>query len=58
MMNVSWDGRDVTVRLLHDVWQIGEPGTLTLTRTQAQLLRIHLNELHAQPSFEEEPEDG
>jgi hypothetical protein len=58
MMDVRWDGRDVVVRLRDDVWQLEEPGTLSLTRRQAQVLRLHLNELNNQPSFEQEPEDG
>lgn len=58
MIDVSWDGRDVTVRLRDDVWQLEEPGTLSLTRTQAQMLRLHLNELNAYQPFEGEPEDG
>jgi hypothetical protein len=45
-MELSWDGRDVVVRLRDDVWVVGEPGTLTLSRRQAQTLRLHLNELN------------
>ena len=58
MMDVRWDGRDVVVRLRDDVWQLEEAGTLSLTRRQAQVLRLHLNELNNQPSFEQEPENG
>jgi hypothetical protein len=58
MMDVNWDGRDLTVRLRDDVWQVEEPGTLSLTRTQAQLLRLHLNELNAYSPLDNEPEDG
>lgn len=58
MMEVDWDGRDVQVKLRDDVWQIGEPGTLTLTRKQAQILRLHLNQLSGTPEFEQELEDG
>jgi hypothetical protein len=58
MMDLKWDGRDVCVTLRDDVWQLGEPGTLCLTRTQAQLLRIHLNELANSAKYEFEPEDG
>jgi hypothetical protein len=58
MMDVAWDGRDLTVRLRDDVWQVGEPGTLSLTRTQAQLLRLHLNELNSYSPLDDEPEDG
>jgi len=58
MMDVRWDGREVTVRLRDDVWQVGEPGTLSLTRRQAQALFLHLGELSRVPDFEQEPEDG
>lgn len=58
MMDVSWDGRDVRVRLRDDVWQMEEPGTLSLTRTQAQMLRVHLNQLAVSHQYEMEPEDG
>lgn len=58
MMDVSWDGRDVRVRLRDDVWQMEEPGTLSLTRTQAQMLRVHLNQLAVSHNYEMEPEDG
>ena len=57
MIDVSWDGRDVTVVLRDDVWQVFG-GTLSLTRTQAQLLRLHLNELNAYQPLDNEPEDG
>lgn len=57
-MDLHSDGRDVYVRLRDDVWQLEEPGTLALTRTQAQLLRIHLNQLATVPGFDSEPEDG
>ena len=58
MIDVSWDGGDVMVRLKDDVWQLEEPGTLSLTRTQAQMLRLHLNELNSYQPLEGEPEDG
>ena len=58
MMDVRLDGRDVCVTLRDDVWQVGEPGTLYLTLTQAQMLRRSLNELNAYQPLEEEPEDG
>jgi hypothetical protein len=58
MMDVNFDGRDVTVRLKDDVWQVGEPGTLSLTRTQAQVLRLYLNELNGYTPLDAEPEDG
>lgn len=58
MMDVSWDGRDVRVRLRDDVWALEEPGTLSLTRTQAQMLRVHLNQLAVSHNYEMEPEDG
>jgi|TARA_R110000822_G_scaffold283684_2_gene405185 hypothetical protein len=40
--------REVCVTLKHDVWQLSEPGTLCLTRTQAMMLRMHLNQLGVQ----------
>jgi hypothetical protein len=58
MMDLKMDGRDVRVTLRHDVWSLGEPGTLCLTRSQAQMLRIHLNELAVTTYLDEEPEDG
>jgi hypothetical protein len=57
-MDVQVDGRDVIVRLRHDVWQLEEPGTLFLTRTQAQMLRRSLNSLNDYDSLDGEPEDG
>jgi hypothetical protein len=58
MMDVRWDGREVVVRLRDDVWSMLEPGTLCLTRKQAQTLFLHLGELSRVPDFEQEPEDG
>ena len=58
MMDLQWDGRDIRVRLRDDVWQVEDPGTLSLTRTQAQMLRVHLNELAVSHQYEQEPEDG
>jgi hypothetical protein len=58
MMNIQVDGRDVIVRLRDDVWQLEEPGTLFLTRTQAQILRRGLNSLDAHYPLDAEPEDG
>jgi hypothetical protein len=58
MMDVNWDGREVTVRLRDDVWGMLEPGTLCLTRKQAQILGLHLNQLATVPEFDHEPEDG
>jgi hypothetical protein len=57
MMDVGVDGRDVTIRLRDDVWQLGEPGTLCLTKDQALVLRRHLNELSV-AYLVDEPEDG
>ena len=56
MMDLRMDGRDVCITLQDDVWQIGEPGTLCLTRDQAYYLRAHLNALGH--SYFDEPEDG
>jgi hypothetical protein len=58
MMNIQLDGRDVVVTLRDDVWQLEEPGTLYLTRTQAQILRRGLNSLDAHYPLDAEPEDG
>jgi hypothetical protein len=56
-VRLTIDGRDVTVVLRDDVWQVFG-GTLSLTRTQAQMLRLHLNELNAYQPLDDEPEDG
>ena len=58
MMDVRWDGREVVVRLRDDVWSMLEPGTLCLTRKQAQVLFLHLEELSRVADYEQEPEDG
>jgi len=58
MMDVQVDGRDVIVTLRDDVWAMEEPGTLSLTGTQAQMLRRSLNELNAFYPLDAEPEDG
>jgi hypothetical protein len=58
MMDIQLDGRDVVVTLRDDVWQLEEPGTLYLTRTQAQILRRGLNSLDAHYPLDGEPEDG
>ena len=58
MISVTYHGRDVFVTLRDDVWQLEEPGTLSLTRTQAQVLRLHLNELGPRMDFDEAEEDG
>jgi hypothetical protein len=57
-MNIQVDGREVIVTLRHDVWAMSEPGTLCLTRTQAQMLRRGLNSLDAYYPLDAEPEDG
>ena len=58
MMDVRWDGREVVIRLRDDVWSMLEPGTLCLTRKQAQTLFLHLKELSSVPDPYDEPEDG
>lgn len=58
MMDLRYDGLDVRVRLRDDVWAMEEPGTLSLTRTQAQTLRLHLNAWDATSRFEDIDEDG
>ena len=57
-MDVIPDGRDVNVRLRDDVWAMEEPGTLSLTRTQAHALRLHLNAWAIATQFEDIDEDG
>ena len=57
-MDLKSDGRDVNVRLWDDVWAMEEPGTLSLTRTQAQTLRRHLNAWAVFTQFEDIDEDG
>ena len=58
MMDLKSDGRDVNVRLRDDVWAMEEPGTLSLTRTQAHALRLHLNAWAMFTQFEDIDEDG
>jgi hypothetical protein len=58
MMNMQIEGREVIITLRDDVWQLTEPGTLCLTRTQAQLIRQGLNSLDYYHSLDDEPEDG
>jgi hypothetical protein len=58
MMDLKSDGRDVNVRLRDDVWGMEEPGTLSLTRTQAHALRLHLNAWAIATQFEDIEEDG
>jgi hypothetical protein len=58
MMDLKSDGRDVNVRLRDDVWAMEEPGTLSLTRTQAHALRLHLNAWAMFTQFEDVEEDG
>jgi len=57
-MDLKSDGRDVNVRLRDDVWAMEEPGTLSLTRTQAHALRLHLNAWAIATQFEDIDEDG
>ena len=57
-MDLKSDGRDVNVRLRDDVWAMEEPGTLSLTRTQAHALRLHLNAWAVFTQFEDIEEDG
>jgi len=44
--------------LRDDVWGMEEPGTLSLTRTQAHALRLHLNAWAIATQFEDIDEDG
>jgi hypothetical protein len=58
MMDLVYDRGELHVRLQDDVWGMGEPGTLILTRTQVQVLRSHLNSLVDTTVFQEDGEDG
>jgi hypothetical protein len=58
MMQLSYDGHEVCVRLRDDVWQLSEPGTICLTPAQVQHLRFHLNQLVDAVALQEEHEDG
>jgi len=57
-MDLHSDGRDVNIRLRDDVWALEERGTLSLTRTQAHALRLHLNAWAIATQFEDIDEDG
>jgi hypothetical protein len=57
-MELSYDGHEVCVRLPDDVWQLSEPGTLCLTRKQALLLRLHLNQIGVRIDADLLDEDG
>ena len=58
MMDLHSDGRDVNIRLRDDVWALEERGTLSLTRTHAHALRLHLNAWAIATQFEDIDEDG
>jgi hypothetical protein len=58
MMDLRYDNGEICVTLRDDVWVVGEPGTLCLTRDQAIYLRAHLNALMGAYSDVYEPEDG
>lgn len=58
MMQLSYDGHEVCVRLRDDVWQLSEPGTICLTPAQVQHLRFHLNQLVDAVELTDEHEDG
>ena len=58
MMELSYDGHEVCVRLRDDVWQLSEPGTICLTPAQVQHLRFHLNQLVDAVELADEHEDG
>lgn len=57
-MELRYDGGDVCVTLPHDVWQMEEPGTLCLTRKQALVLRMHLNQIGVRLDADDVAEDG
>ena len=58
MMELKYDGHEVSVRLADDVWQLEEPGTLCLTRKQALMLRLHLNQIGVRIDADLLDEDG
>ena len=58
MMELSYNGHEVCVRLRDDVWQMSEPGTLCLTRKQALMLRLHLNQIGVRIDADILDEDG
>ena len=58
MMTMSYDGSEVAVTLRNDVWQLEEPGTLNLSRVQAQTLRRMLNQLGSKMDADFMEEDG
>jgi len=58
MMELSYDGHEACVRLLDDVWQLSEPGTLCLTRKQALMLRVQLNQISVRIDADLVDEDG
>ena len=58
MMEIRYDGHEVAVTLRDDVWQLEEPGTLNLSRVQAQTLRRMLNQLGSKMDADFMEEDG
>jgi hypothetical protein len=57
-MEIRYDGYQVAVTLRDDVWQLEEPGTLNLSRVQAQTLRRMLNQLGSKMDADFMEEDG
>ena len=58
MMEIRYDGYETAVTLRDDVWQLEEPGTLNLSRMQAQTLRRMLNQLGSKMDADFMEEDG
>ena len=58
MMEIRYEGYEVAVTLRDDVWQLEEPGTLNLSRVQAQTLRRMLNQLGSKMDADFMEEDG
>jgi hypothetical protein len=58
MMEIRYDGYEAAVTLRDDVWALEEPGTLNLSRAQAQTLRRMLNQLGSKMDADFSDEDG
>ena len=58
VMEIRYEGYEVAVTLRDDVWQLEEPGTLNLSRVQAQTLRRMLNQLGSKMDADFMEEDG
>jgi hypothetical protein len=58
VMEIRYDGYEAAVTLRDDVWALEEPGTLNLSRAQAQTLRRMLNQLGSKMDADYSDEDG